>query len=128
MGFFSWKTQDTNRSIPNFYSNRPTFPVTMTDNKGNKWTETRYEGYGIFDGKDFYELLAEMNGKESDRSEGIRLYYGDEPFLSPNLNENPNAKWINRTPEDCEFQGYFYDDEESEENSEDLEDEDSEDD
>lgn len=57
MGFFSWKTQDTNRSIANSYSNRRTFPVTMTDDKGNKWTENDYEGYGKFGGKDFMNLL-----------------------------------------------------------------------
>ena len=110
MGFFSWKTQDTNRSIPNSFSNRPTFPVTMIDNKGNKWTENEYEGYGVFGGKNFYELLAEMNGKGSNRSEGINLFFDGDPFISPNLNENPNAKWVNRPPENCEFQGYFYND------------------
>lgn len=39
MGFFSWKTQDTDRSIANNYSKQPTFPVYMTDNKGNRWEE-----------------------------------------------------------------------------------------
>lgn len=111
MGLFSWKTQDTNRSIPSSYSNRETFPVTMMDNNGNKWTETEYEGYGVFGGKDFYELLAEMNGEDSDRNIGIELSYGEEPFISPNLNENPNIQWENRCPETCEYQGYFYDDE-----------------
>lgn len=31
MGFFSWKTQDTNKSIANRYSNRPTFTVYMVN-------------------------------------------------------------------------------------------------
>ena len=39
MGFFSWKTQDTDRSIANAYSGNYTFEVTMSDNKGNKWVE-----------------------------------------------------------------------------------------
>jgi len=108
MGFFSWKTQDTNRSIANCHSSRKTFPVTMTDNKGNKWTSKFYGGYGEFGGKDFYELLAEMNGEESDRDIGIGLYFGKEPFLSPNLHEYPDAKWENRAPQDCEYQGFFY--------------------
>lgn len=89
MGFFSWKTQDTNRSIANIYSNKPTFKVIMLDNKGNKWVEENYEGYGEFGGKDFYVLLAEMNDVKGDfetlRSAGIDLYFGDEPFISPNL-------------------------------------------
>ena len=62
MGFFSWKTMDTDKSIANNYSNRSVFRVEMMDNKGNVWTEDNYEGYGIFGGKDYYELLAEMNG------------------------------------------------------------------
>ena len=33
MGFFSWRTQDTDRSIANDYSNRKTFTVVMIDNK-----------------------------------------------------------------------------------------------
>ena len=59
MGFFSWKTNDTERSIANKYSNRSTFTVYMRDNEGNVWVEENYEGYGEFGGKDYYELLAE---------------------------------------------------------------------
>jgi len=106
MGLFSWKTMDTNKSICNSYSCRKPFKVVMTDNKGNKWIEENYEGYGVFGGKDFYELLAEMNG-EKDRHRGISLAYGDKPFISPNLNEN-EREWVNRYPEDCPEQGYFY--------------------
>ena len=62
MGFFSWKTQDTDRSIPNRWSTRKPFTVVMLDDKGNKWFEQNYDGYGRFGGKDYYELLAEMNG------------------------------------------------------------------
>ena len=46
MGFFSWETQDTNKSIANRFSKKPLFSVTMTDNKGNRWHEHNYEGYG----------------------------------------------------------------------------------
>lgn len=106
MGFFSWKTQDTNKNIWNQFSNRKTFSVTMTDNKGNKWTEENYEGYGVFGGKDFYELLAEMNGKEG-REAGINLAFGDKPYLSPNLHSSPSKEWENRSPAMCEYQGYF---------------------
>ena len=61
MGYFSWKTQDTGRSISNIDSCRGSFPITMIDNKGNRFHEENYEGYGVFGGKDFFELLAEMN-------------------------------------------------------------------
>jgi hypothetical protein len=102
MGQFSWLTQDTRKSI----SSLKPFEVTMTDNKGNKWTEKNYEGYGDFDGKDFYSLLSEMNGGNGDRDHGIKLYFGDEPFISPNLTENKDHKWVNRCPEDCPRQGW----------------------
>ena len=108
MGLFSWKTQDTNKSIPCEGSGRQGFSVTMTDNNGNKWTEGNYEGYGEFGGKDFFELLAEMNGKQPDRDIGIDMTAGNEPFLSPNLTESKDWKWENASPQTCEFQGYFY--------------------
>ena len=114
MGFFSWHTQDTQRSIANHFSSLPVFPVTMSDNKGNKWTETNYEGYGKFGGKDFYELLAEMNNLTT-RSEGISLAFSGQPYCSPNLNESPNIEWVNEIPANCVDQGYFYDDEDEDE-------------
>ena len=107
MGFFSWITQDTKISIPNVHSSQQTFPVTMTDNKGNKWTERGYAGYGEFGGKDFYELLAEMNGKTT-REEGIDLAFGQKPFISPNLTESKDWIWVNATPKVCMYQGFFY--------------------
>jgi len=112
MGFFSWYAQDTGRSISNQYSTQPTFPVTMMDNEGNEWLETNYEGYGEFGGKDFYELLAEMNGLGSDRQLGIDLAFSGKPYISPNLVEHP-TKWLYTTsePDRCPDQGYFYYDE-----------------
>jgi len=62
MGFFSWKTSDTNRSIANQYSGRKTFVVHMITEDGRVFTEEDYEGYGVFGGTDIYELIAEMNG------------------------------------------------------------------
>lgn len=73
MGFFSWKTNDTNKSIGNRYGDPDkVFTVYMKDDKGNVWAEDAYEGYGQFGGKDFYELVAEMNGLKT-RDEGILL-------------------------------------------------------
>ena len=127
MGFFSWKTQDTDNSIANQYSNRKTFRVQMLDNKSNVWTEDNYEGYGRFGGKDFYELLAEMNGFESDktgdeytdeaRGFGINLAFKDNPngiatkgVFYPNLIEQADGWFYNESgPDNCEYQGYFYD-------------------
>jgi len=135
MGFFSWKTMDTDKSIANAWSTRSTFRVQMMDNKGNVWTENNYDGYGVFGGKDYYELLAEMNGVvERDkvelqgeaytdymRSKGIEIAFngngsGDhtDGVLYPNLVEMADG-WTYQSigPESCESQGFFYDDEES---------------
>ncbi|HAV28681.1 MAG TPA: hypothetical protein DCW93_02055 [Saprospirales bacterium] len=115
MGFFSWKTQDTDKSIANSSSSRDTFVVRMTDNQGNSWVEDQYEGYGEFGGMDYYELLAKMNGLK-DRDDGISLALNEEgiKFLAPNLNEY-ECEWTDSVPENCEDQGYFYCDEEEDE-------------
>ena len=84
MGMFSWFTQDTNHRIVN----GDRFNVIMTDDKGNQYEEDCYEGYGVFCGKDYYELLAEMNGLASDRQVGIELAFEGSP-----LGENPNCKF-----------------------------------
>ena len=77
MGFFSWITSDTKRSIPNVYQHtHPTFPVHMITEDGRVFTETEYEGYGVFGGKDFYVLAAELNGfKGATDDETRRLFF-----------------------------------------------------
>ncbi len=108
MGFFSFKTQDTNRSIPSRYSCRKTFKVFMHDNQGNVYEEDNYEGYGDFGGVDYYELMASMNGMK-DRYEAIESWCNkQEGVLYPNLTQSSNWEWRNESPENCEFQGYFY--------------------
>lgn len=135
MGFFSWKTNDTQKSIWNKYSGRKVRTVYMTDNKGKIWKEENYDGYGVFGGKDYYELLAEMNGfveggtlhdasrrEESGtnhlplRSElrlvGIDIQFGaiklEQEILYPNIVSKPK-KWVwrNEAPENCSNQGFF---------------------
>lgn len=64
MGQFSWKAQDTKRPIYNdndeYFEEQTVYMVDPRD--GTVYKEDAYEGYGIFGGRDFYELLAEMNG------------------------------------------------------------------
>ena len=129
MGFFSWNTMDTDKSIANEHSNRKTFRVQMMDNKGNVWTEDNYEGYGVFGGKDYYELLAEMNGFTSDktgeeytdeaRGFGIDIAFkgngsgvATDGVYYPNLVEQADG-WVYEMggPDSCDYQGYFYNDE-----------------
>ena len=149
MGFFSWNTMDTDRSIPSQYSNRKTFRVQMMDNKGNVFTEDSYEGYGVFGGKDFYELLAEMNGFVSEkgltyeidgeaytdeaRGFGINLAFKNNPngiatkgVLYPNLIEQADGWFYNESgPDNCEYQGYFYDETDYDDEDDDSDDEDN---
>lgn len=123
MGQFSWITQDTKEAIRESYGCSSEYLTTayMHDDKGNVWEEKRYEGYGVFGGKDFYQLLAEMNNLpvngnvDHDRLLGIDLAFGDGDFISPNLTRKRNWKWVDEMPEDDPNQGwggYEYDDEE----------------
>lgn len=108
MGQFSWITQDTNESIRESYGCKTRYKTTayLHDNRGNVWEEKNYEGYGVFGGKDFYELLAEMNGLPSDRDLGIRLAFSGEPYLTPNLTRKKEWNWINKEPKNCPNQGW----------------------
>jgi hypothetical protein len=131
MGFFSWKTCDNGESIANVYSGKPTYTVHMITPEGRVFTENEYDGYGEFGGKDFYELLAELNGLGSDRSAGISLCFknnpnGDNtpgviyPKLVEDLESDVVAQYNNLpNPETCEAQGYFYGDDEEEDEDED---------
>ena len=133
MGFFSWKTSDTDRSIPSHYSNRETFTVHMITEDGQVFTETNYGGYGVFGGKDFYELVAELNGVtgntiDKSRSNAIDICFEDNPsgdhyegLKLPKLVEQLPSKetwkedWDDLTHSpSCEFQGYFYESDEDE--------------
>ena len=95
----------------------------MMDNKGKIWKEENYEGYGVFGEKDYYELLAEMNGfveggtnhrplRSELRLVGIDIQFGhiklEQEILYPNLVTKPK-KWVwrNEAPENCPHQGFF---------------------
>ena len=110
MGFFSFMTTDTDESIANAYSDRETYTVYMRDDKGNFWTEPLYDGYGEFGGKDFHELLAEMNGFGPDRDRGIDLFFNSDDYdtLYPSLSFDKDYEWCNKVTVDCPDQGYFY--------------------
>ena len=130
MGMFSWKTNDTRRSIKTACSGKPTFRVYMVDHLGNQWIEDNYEGYGVFGGKDFYELVAEMNGlrptdslkpdnpfrvgweKDSytDRMRllGIELAWELAASRTFHLNSlrQPRKRSTGKPPQDCDSQGW----------------------
>lgn len=71
-GQFSWFTQDSEEQIGSETLN--TIDVWMYDNEGNSWYEKHYQGYGVFGGMDYYELLAKMNGySEEDLKKGQEM-------------------------------------------------------
>ena len=110
MGFTSFMTTDGNFSIPNIHSSRKSFTsFFMHDDKGNVYEETNYDGYAYFGGKNVFELVAEMNGKET-IDEGIDLFFGEDKNIKmPNItSENWDWEWMDIPLELCENQGYFY--------------------
>lgn len=104
-GQFSWMTQDTGQQIGSQDENK--IPVYMFDDKGKYYYENDYDGYGVFGGKDYYELLDQMNGGTGDRERGIDLAFDKEAIdagkiLFPALITNPdrfNYKTHNFTQE-----------------------------
>ena len=138
MGQFSWITQDTGEAIREKYGCSDEYLTTayMHDNKGNVWEEKAYDGYGVFGGKDFYVLLAEMNNVEVTeqeieksfslgfdttkedskndlrRTKGINLAFegnhsGENPkIIYPNLTRHKNWKWENSIPKNDPNQGW----------------------
>lgn len=111
-GQFSWFTQDSHQQIGSERPNR--IDTYMFDDKGNHWEEKKYEGYGIFGGKDYYDLLAEMNGYTKEdvkdikggfrelRQIGINLAFKEAGYktrhpkgktLFPALVTNKNFNW-----------------------------------
>ena len=124
MGFFSWIAQDTNTPIyidgyqKKGYEQRTYY---MWDNNGNSWKEPSYEGYGMFGGKDYYILLAEMNRiygedvtEDQKRKEGIDIEFSSnhDGILFPNLTETSIWTWKNKQPHSHYNQGCYseYDD------------------
>jgi len=62
MGAFSWCTSDTQKSIPCCmpFGDLPS-TVYLLNPFGEPYKESYYEGYGVFGGRDAYELVVEWN-------------------------------------------------------------------
>jgi hypothetical protein len=129
-GQFSWLTQDTGKQIGSERQN--TIDVYMYDDKGNKFKERKYDGYGNFGGKDYYDLLANMNGyldtdvdkmsQRDLRNVGIDLAFGKlktkdpkKKVLFPALVEDPRFNWkkhdFTDQPESDPDQSWYQEDE-----------------
>ena len=119
MGCFSWIAQDTNIPIYMNGYQKPGYEQRtyyMWDNKGNSWKEPSYEGYGMFGGKDYYILLAEMNRAYSEndtdekkRNEGIFIEFSSnrDGVVFPNLTESSIWTWKNNQPSSHYNQGCY---------------------
>lgn len=119
MGYFSFITCDSRKSIPNINSCREVFAVSLIAPDGRRWRENAYEGYGVFGGKDIYQLVAELNNKDS-RIDGINICCNQNSrgsfnkaaelgYLMPKLVEDENIDFDSVPyPEECQFQGFFY--------------------
>ena len=133
MGFFSFTTADTKVSISNAHSKNGALPVAvlipldhMSDYEA--LIEREYDGYGVFEGVDIYELLffwnvdtsvAESTPRSEWRNKGISIAGSDEdreklefPLKIVSLEgyekhgytyENMEGESLN-----CKKQGYFY--------------------
>lgn len=77
MGFYSWKTSDTGKSIANVHSTRLAFTVYAHLPDGTNLMEDGYGGYGVFGGRDYYGLVVEINGLAAP-VEGMELEEFDE--------------------------------------------------
>ena len=117
MGFFSWKTADTNESIANIHSNHPNAGRTVyLLQPGGKEPveETAYNGYGDFGDVDAFAWLAEMNGYgtpgsdiQTRRMDGIIALDIKIPLK---FSFNKDAVYEDLpASESCRQQGYFYD-------------------
>lgn len=128
MGFFSWKTSDTDKSISNVYSARGAFPVYVLipeEFGGGSIKEKCYGGYGEFGGRDIYALVAQWNRPaeckcadgnfhpdEKIRDIGIDIACGSQRNAGLKypikITEYPMQYKDAKPSADCEYQGYFY--------------------
>lgn len=121
MGYFSWKTSDTHKSVSNCDSVRGALPVYLLQPDGEPIFEDCYEGYGVFGGHDVYALVARWNvpeqcngDDEHDRMIGIDIACYDEDNAKLKypikIVEKPAPYGEIEASKGCPHQGYFYDD------------------
>jgi hypothetical protein len=106
MGFHSWKTSDTKRSIANRYSGRKTFTVHMITENGLVYTEENYGGYGVFGGKDIYILIAEMNNLKYKKNDDDSAREAAIDLLYENHITNGERTYKAGTTKDCHFSNW----------------------
>ena len=116
MSTFSLIAQDTGRSCMIKQSNLH-HTYYLHDNKGNSWCEPAYTGNGIFGGKNFFVLCAQMNIESSLnltldqlQSIGMELYMTGIEIKYPNITETDDwSLYYNEKarPWQCPYGGYL---------------------
>lgn len=117
MGFSSYLTSDTKKSIWNIYTGLSRTVYMLQPNGLPPIRDDAYLGYMVFGGVDVFVWIAKVNGitdladEEAYRNAGLKIMYDDEhnhnlylPRFSFNKNaiyeELPNAEF-------CPNQGFF---------------------
>ena len=119
MGFVSFKTMDTDESIMNSHSEFPTWVKIITP-FGVACESCTNDGYLRFDGKDYFELLAEINGYTNDSSNpeylrvmGLELFYNFEDSTQypkvVSMAYDGDYVDLPHKPQFCPNQGYWDD-------------------
>lgn len=123
MGNFSFFLVDTDKPIICDWNGDRNETVYLLA-PGRKWREDHYEGYGVFGGKDAYQLLAELNRPEEcngdvDHDRDIGIYLPDQEYLKYPLRitSDPDAKYedyVGYSRDDpnqgcCPYEGSDYD-------------------
>lgn len=122
MGFFSFKTSDTNESIINVHARGDSKTIYMLQpNNQPHIVEFGYQGYGIFGGVDVFIWLIEQNAhligfdlkKLSDdniRDMGVELWHEQRNRIKFPLkfSFDPGAVYENLpAAKDCPYQGFI---------------------
>jgi hypothetical protein len=138
MGFFSFLTSDTKRSIPSYHSKRKPFNFYVVFPDDSVMRCTNYQGYGVFGGIDVFfaaayltdvprssrlllvdAVLEAICDEDIDRDKfdamrerGIDLFYpksGKPKGVLPRFTEYLKPYSELSDPVDCPHQGFFYD-------------------
>ena len=96
MGYFSFITSDTGRSI------KLAKPITvhLITEDHQVFTETSYEGYGVFGGTDIYSLIGYLNGFTGE-SKDVRNRVFDE-LINGGVTNGKKTYYYRKDFENCE--------------------------
>ena len=96
MGFFSWECAVSKKDIMNRHTRQGATHCVLVCPDDSIIEEDDYDGYGVFGGRDAYDLLAFWNNPDlvddpdaqgqndwQYRDEGIMLHFSDKPIPFP---------------------------------------------